>query len=414
MDQHTIAQRATHKIFRNFQIATMDPEVGEPYGVLRNSTIEVDDRGKILSILSDSDRREMEDGIEIIDGENDWLTPGLIDCHTHLVYGGCRADEWEARLTGSTYEEIARGGGGILSTVKNTRAASDEDLINSASNRLSRLRAEGVTTVEIKSGYGLDLETELRMLQVAHQLEKRSGIRVEKTLLAAHAVPSEFSGRADDYLDLVCQEIIPAAKNLCTAVDAFCETIAFDVEQTQRVFEAAQAAGLQIKIHAEQLSHTGIAAIAAKMGALSADHLEYLTAKDCETLASCGTVATLLPGAFYCLRETQVPPVEALLENKVPVAIATDCNPGSSPVTSLLLMANMACNLFDLSPEQAFAGITRLAARALGLQDSVGIIRPGMRADFAVWDVESPAEIIFGVGHNPCVSSFRNGTKTSA
>ena len=309
------------------------------------------------------------------------------------------------RLGGVPYEEIARQGGGILSSVKATRAATEDQLVDAAVPRLTQLAAEGVTTVEIKSGYGLDLGTEFKMLRAAKRVGDRCGVHVETTLLGAHAVPPEFKGRAGDYLDLVCNEMIPAAanENLCGAVDAFCESIAFDVDQTKRVFEAGLAAGLKIKVHAEQLSDMGMAAEAARMGAISADHLEYLAAKDCPVLAEHQTVATLLPGAFYCLKETQKPPVAALLENKVPIAIATDSNPGSSPMLSLLLAGNMACNLFGLTPELSLAGMTRTAAKALSLADR-GEIRVGLRADFAIWNVNSPAEISYQIGGNPCAA----------
>jgi len=350
--------------------------------------------------------------VEVIDGHGRWITPGLVDCHTHLVYGGNRANEWESRLNGVPYAEIARQGGGILSSVRSTRDASEDELVRSARGRLERLMSEGVTTVEIKSGYGLDVETELKMLRAARRLEAEMNVRVVTTLLAAHAVPPEFKGRTDDYVDLVCKKIIPAAKELCTAVDAFCESIAFDCAQTTRVFQAAIDEGLRIKVHAEQLTYTGMAVIAAEMGALSVDHIEYLPDRDCETLARCGTVATLLPGAFYCLRETRLPPVAALRQAGVPIAISTDSNPGSSPVVSLLLMGNMACNLFGLTCGEALAGMTRNAAMALGLQGEVGTLQPGCVADLAVWNVGSPPEILYGIGHNPCVAVYKNGKRT--
>ena len=331
-----------------------------------------------------------------------WLTPGLIDCHTHIVYGGNRAAEWEARLGGKSYEQVAREGGGILSTVNATRSLSEDELYQQSTSRFVQTELNGISTVEIKSGYGLDMENELKMLRVAKRLAGDHPGQVELTLLAAHALPPEFAGRSDDYIELVCKEIIPAAKDkgLCTAVDAFCEPIAFSFHQTVRVFEAALDAGLKIKVHAEQLTHTGIAAEAARMGALSADHLEYLTADDCKVLADHGTVATLLPGAFYCISETQKPPIEALLDNGVSIAVATDCNPGSSPISSLTLAGHMACTFFRLTPEQAFAGMTINAARALGLQGSIGSLQPGKRADMAAWNVDTPAQILGDVGRS--------------
>ncbi len=396
-------------VFTGFRIATMDPERGSAaYGAVNDHAIGVVD-GRIAWLVAEEELPAFDDTVDVISGSDRLLSPGLIDCHTHLVYGGNRAREWEMRLGGVSYEEIARQGGGILSTVKDTRSWPEELLVFMALRRLKQLMAEGVTTVEIKSGYGLDLETELKMLRAARTVGEKSGVHVETTLLAAHTVPPEFKGRADEYVDLVCYEMIPAAVELCTSVDAFCESIAFNVAQTKRVFKAARKAGLNIKVHAEQLSHTGSAVMAAERGALSADHLEYLTPDDCRALAEHGTVAVLLPGAFYCLKETQQPPVPALIEHGVPIAIGTDCNPGSSPVTSLLLIGNMGCNLFGLTPEQSFAGMTRNAARALGLQEQIGMVREGLQADFAVWDVESPAEILYGIGTNPCEGSYRGG-----
>ena len=395
-------------VFTNFRVASMDGSA-EPYGAMHDVAIGVA-KGKIEWIVPQTDLPAFDDNVKIVDGQNKWLTPGLIDCHTHLVYGGNRANEWEMRLGGVPYEEIAKQGGGILSSVKATRAASENDLVDAAVPRLKQLASEGVTTVEIKSGYGLDIDTEFKMLRAAKKVGDRCGVHVETTLLGAHAIPPEFKGRVDDYLDLVCNEMIPAAANekLCGAVDAFCESIAFDVAQTKRVFKAGLAAGLKIKVHAEQLSDMGMAAEAARMGAISADHLEYLGAKDCPVLAKHQTVATLLPGAFYCLKETQKPPITALLENEVSIAIATDSNPGSSPMLSLLLAGNMACNLFGLTPELALAGMTRNAAKALSLLDR-GQIQVGLRADFAIWNVNSPAEILYQIGGNPCAAVYRGG-----
>lgn len=391
-------------VFENFHLLTMQPG-REPYGLVRDGAIVVE--GGLITWLGTIADLDDHSADKTIDGNGRFLSPGLIDCHTHLVYGGNRADEWEMRLNGVPYEEIAKRGGGILSSVNATRAASEDELVEGASKRIDALIAQGVTTVEIKSGYGLDLETELRMLRAARRLGEAHDVTVKTTLLAAHAVPPEFTNRADDYIDLVCNEIIPAAKDLCDAVDVFCESIAFNIDQTRRVFETSKAAGLPIKIHAEQLSNLGGAALAARMGALSADHLEYLSDADCQVLAEHGTVATLLPGAFYNLKETQKPPVEALRANGVPIAIATDANPGSSPVGSVLLMAHMACTLFGLTPEEAIAGLTRNAALALGMGSTHGQLREHYVADFAMWDIQSAAELAYGIGHNPCVGRYR-------
>ena len=386
----------------------MRDDLGVPYGLLEDHWIGIAD-GKIHWIRPQDNRNPQDLAEQVVVGNGRLLTPGLIDCHTHVVYAGNRADEWERRLGGESYQSIAAGGGGILSTVVATRRASEDELYASAAKRLSRLAQEGLTTIEIKSGYGLDLESELKMLRVARRLSSALPIDIETTLLAAHAVPQEFSGRADSYVDLVCNEIIPAARALCSAVDVFCETIAFSLSQSRRVLESAARSGLKIKIHAEQLSHTGSAVMAAELGALSVDHVEYLTDADCKLLARHGTVATLVPGAYYFLRETQSPPIRALFANKVPVAIASDSNPGSSPFVSLLTIANLACVLFGLTPEQVLAGITRNAAMALGLLGSRGTIEVGKNADFAVWDVKTPAEIMYSVGGNPCVEVFKNG-----
>jgi imidazolonepropionase len=377
------------------------------YGLLHDWDLGVS--GQRIVWIAPAANRQTFSEVNIIVGDGKLLTPGLIDCHTHLVYGGNRAGEWESRLKGVSYEDLARQGGGILSTVAATRLASLDELVASASRRLQRLTAEGVTTVEIKSGYGLNLETEMKMLRAARQLSELFPVSIETTLLAAHAIPPEYHGRANEYVDVVCQEVIPACAEMCSAVDVFCESIAFDVPQTLRVFEAAKAQGLNFKVHAEQLSRTGIAAVAAEMGALSADHLEFLSEADCRTLGLHTTVATLLPGAFYCLNEMQKPPVPSLRRHGVPIAVATDSNPGSSPVTSILLAANMACNLFRLTPAEALAAVTINAARALGIADQIGSLQPGRYADFAVWEVQSPAEIVYGVGHNPCVAVYRRG-----
>jgi len=330
------------------------------------------------------------------------VTPGLVDCHTHLVYGGHRAREFELRLQGASYEEIARAGGGIRSTVAATRAASEATLLAGATQRAQVLMAEGVTTLEVKSGYGLSLEHEARCLRVARQLGKTLPLSVRTTCLAAHALPPEFDGRPDAYIDAVC-EWLPALhqEGLVDAVDAFCERIAFSPAQTQRVFDAARALGLPVKLHAEQLSDQGGAALAAGYHALSCDHLEWLSADGIQAMAAAGTVAVLLPGAYYFLRETKLPPLQALRDAGVPIAIASDHNPGSSPGLSMLLMLNMACTLFRMTPEEALRGATVNGARALGLPDR-GTLAPGQRADFVVWALEHPAELAYWFGHNPC------------
>jgi imidazolonepropionase len=330
------------------------------------------------------------------------LTPAPIDCHTHLIHGGHRAREFELRLQGASYEQIAREGGGIVSTVAATRGASEADLIAQALPRLDALLAEGVTTVEVKSGYGLDFETELRMLRAARALAGLRPVRIVTTFLGAHAVPAEYRGRADAYLSDICLPALNAAhaQGLVDAVDGFCEGIAFSPAQIARVFDAARALGLPVKLHAEQLSNLGGAQLAARYGALSADHLEYATDADAAALAAAGTVAVLLPGAFYALRETQAPPVAAFRAHGVPMALATDCNPGSSPLTSILLALNMGCTLFRLTPDEGLAGITRHAARALGLTDC-GRLALGLRAELAIWNVETPAELACRIGFNP-------------
>jgi imidazolonepropionase len=344
------------------------------------------------------------------DLEGRLVTPALIDCHTHLVHGGHRAGEFEMRLEGASYEEVARAGGGIVSTVTATRGATEDDLLAQALPRLDVLLAEGVAAIEVKSGYGLDIETELRMLRVARRLGAERPVRVRTSFLGAHAVPEEYKGRPDDYLDQVCLPALRAAHEagLADAVDGFCENIAFSPAQIERVFAEARRLGLPVKLHAEQLSHQGGTALAARFAALSADHVEFATEDDVRAMAEAGTVAVLLPGAFYFIRETQVPPIAAFRAHGVKMALATDCNPGSSPLTSLLLTMNMACTLFRLTPEEALRGVTVNAATALGLEDC-GVIAPGKRADLAVWDVETPAELAYRIGFNPLHSRFFGG-----
>ena len=390
-------------IWLNAHLATLC-EGGAPYGEIRDGAIAVRD-GRIAwlgrrSEWSGAAAREHDAG-------GAWITPGLVDCHTHLVYAGNRADEFEQRLKGATYEEIARAGGGIQSTVRATRGAAEAELAALARRRLEQWIDEGVTVLEIKSGYGLDTATEAKMLRVARQLGDR--VRVKTTFLGAHALPQEFNGRPDDYIALVCDEMLPAVAPLCDAVDAFCESIAFSVKQTARVFAAAKNLGLPVKLHADQLSDTGGAQLAAQFGALSADHLEYTNGAGIEALASRGTVAVLLPGAFYFLREKQLPPLGALRRHRVPIAIATDHNPGSSPLTSPLLAMNMACTLFRLTPEESVAGLTRNGARALGMESTHGTLEAGKCADFALWQIESPAELAYVAGSNPNTGVVRDG-----
>ncbi len=390
----------------NARLATMQPG-GAAYGAMENAALLIEN-GRIAWVGPNSEAPHAE---ETADLGGRWVLPGLIDCHTHIVFGGNRAREFELRLEGASYEEIARAGGGILSTVTATRAATVDELVDGALPRLDHLLAEGVTTIEIKSGYGLELDTEVKMLQAARRLGAERDVEVQTSLLAAHAVPPEHKGDPDAYVRLITDQIIPAVRKagLADAVDGFCEGIAFSPAQIRRVFEKAKAVDLPVKLHAEQLSDLKGAVLAAEFHALSADHLEYLREDGVIAMAKAGTVAVLLPGAFYTLRETQLPPVDLLRRHAVPIAIATDCNPGSSPVTSLLLTLNMACTLFRLTPEEALAGVTRNAARALGLEDEIGTIQPGKRADLAIFDIETPAELAYRIGYNPLFAVLREG-----
>ncbi len=398
-------------LFSGYDLITMDSGDG-PCGLVRNGALVV--RKGVIEWLGPSDQIDAgRFSGEVIHGDGRYLSPGLIDCHTHLIWGGSRADEWEMRLEGVAYEDIARRGGGILSTVAATRAASDEELFSVAKCRLEYLMRGGVTTVEIKSGYGLDVATETRILRIATRLRDSMPVNIKRTFLGAHAVPAEYAGRPDVYVDLVCGEMLDSVAGLCDAVDVFCEGIGFSLAQTTRVLDAARNKGLAVKIHAEQLSLLGGAALAAGKNALSADHLEYIDEAGVRAMASHGTVAVLLPGAFYFLRERQVPPIDLFRKHNVPMAIATDANPGSSPVASLPLMMNMACTLFRLSPAEAMAGVTRNAARALGIDDRIGMLKAGMQADLADWDIRCPAGIAYGIGHNPCVAAWCKGVRVA-
>jgi imidazolonepropionase len=392
------------RLWRNARLATLvDSELnGSGLGIVENGTIAVRD-GVIVYVGNESAVRAGLLADQIIDCEGRLVTPGLVDCHTHLVHAGNRAAEFEQRLAGVSYEEIARRGGGIVSTVNATRAATEEQLIAESLPRANALAAEGVTTVEIKSGYGLSLEHERKQLRAARALGAAltRGLDVRTTFLGAHALPPEFAGRADDYIASVC-EMLPAlaAEGLVDAVDAFCENIGFSREQTRRVFAAAKASNLPVKLHAEQLSNLHGAALAAECGALSADHLEHVDEAGIDAMAKAGTVAVLLPGAFYFLRETRVPPIDLLRARGVPIALATDCNPGTSPLTSPLLVMNMAATFFRLTIDECLIGLTRAGARALGLADR-GTLEVGKRCDLAIWDVETPAELVYHIGRNP-------------
>lgn len=391
------------RVWTNARLATM---AGDGLGVVESGMVACRD-GRIVHAGPMAD----VSAAETIDCEGRWITPGLIDCHTHLVHGGNRAHEFEQRLAGASYEEIARAGGGIVSTMKATREAGEDGLVAQALPRLDALIAEGVTTVEIKSGYGLSLEHERTMLRAARALADRRDVRIATTFLGAHALPPEFADNADGYISHVADEMIPAiaAEGLADAVDAFCEGIGFTHAQTERVFAAAGKAGLPVKLHAEQLSNLHGAALAAEHGALSADHLEHLDEAGVAALAAAGTVAVLLPGAYYFTRETRLPPIDGLRAAGVPIALATDCNPGTSPLTSLLLTMNMGATLFRLTVEECVRAVTINAARALGLADEIGTLEPGKVCDLAIWDIERPAELVYRIGFNPLHARVKGG-----
>jgi imidazolonepropionase len=392
-------------LLENCNAATMAGPA--PYGAVEDAAIGIS--GDRIAWVGP--RKDAGPAKEHVDLKKRWVTPGLIDCHTHIVYGGDRANEFELRLQGATYEEIAKAGGGIVSTVKATRAASADTLVASAARRVAPLLAEGVTVIEIKSGYGLDLETERRMLQAARTLGERLPVTTRATCLAAHALPPEFKDDSDGYIDLVCNEITPTLvqEGLVDAVDVFCEKIAFSPAQTRRVFDVAKKLGVPVKLHAEQLSDLNGAALAAEYGALSAEHLEWASEAGIAAMAKAGTVAVLLPGAFYALRETKLPPVETFRKAGVAMALATDSNPGSSPALSLLLMLSMACTFFRFTPEEALRGITVNAAKALGLAKTHGTIEAGKAADLAVFDIARPAELAYWIGGNPTAGVLKAG-----
>jgi len=397
----------SNKIWTNVNLITMQ-ENDVPYGLIENTAMVIEN--DYVAWIGPEEELPNHYDYEMEDAKGDYMSPGLIDCHTHLIYGGNRIDEFEKRLNGVSYEEIAKEGGGILSTVQATRDATEAELIKSANKRLSHLKAEGVTTIEIKSGYGLNTETELKMLSVARTINVNNDIDVIATFLGAHAIPDEYKNNRDDYIDLIINEMLPkiAEQKMATAVDGFCETIGFQYQEMEKIFIKAKELGLNVKLHAEQLSNQNGAKLAAKYGALSADHLEHLTEDAILNMKEAGTIAVLLPGAYYTLRDSKCPPIELLRKHKVPIAVATDCNPGSSPVLSLKLMINMASTIFQLTPEEAIAGVTRNAAKALGLRDR-GIIKEGMLADLVRWDIEHPAELAYYVGGNQVKSVIKNG-----
>jgi imidazolonepropionase len=405
----TATEKDTIRVWRNARLVTLKESL-PGLGIVENGAIAVRD-GRIAFAGPEADLPAEFAGAETIDCEGRWITPGLIDCHTHLVHAGDRAHEFELRLAGASYEEIARAGGGIVSSVKALRAASEDDLVRQTLPRLDALIAEGVTTVELKSGYGLDTENELKSLRAARRVGEERDVTVRTTFLGAHALPPEMNGDKTGYIDKVVNEMLPAvaAEGLADAVDGFCEGIAFSTEEMARVFDAAKVHGLRVKLHADQLSNLHGAALAASYGALSADHLEYTDDAGAAAMAKAGTVAVILPGAFYFIRETKKPPVDLFRKHGVKMAVATDSNPGTSPLTSLLLTMNMAATLFGMTVEECIAGTTREAARALGLVDEVGTIEAGKWADFVLWDIGRPAELVYRMGFNPMFARIRSG-----
>jgi imidazolonepropionase len=413
--ENTTANVDSNGVWLNARLVTLGAD-REGLGITEDGAIAVRN-GRIVYAGAQADLpSDLRNMSPIHDCDGRWITPSLIDCHTHLVFGGNRALEFEMRLNGASYEEIARAGGGIVSSVRDTRALSEDVLLAQALPRLDTLLAEGVSTIEIKSGYGLDIETELKMLRVARRLETLRPVRIRTSYLAAHATPADYKGRNAEYIaDVVLPGMEQAkAQGLADAVDGFCEGIAFSVEEMRLVFDKAKDLGLPVKLHAEQLSNLGGAALAASYSALSADHLEYLDDKGAEALAKAGTVAVLLPGAFYALREEQAPPVQALRDAGAPIALATDCNPGTSPLTSLLLTMNMGATLFRLTVDECLMATTRNAARALGLGAETGTLEKGKSADFTIWDIERPAELVYRIGFNPLYARVFKGRKVSS
>ena len=397
------------EIWENACLATMHEGLDANYGLIEDGALVVEgERLAWVGMRSEMPAQYRHDAV-LHDAHHALITPGLIDCHTHLVYGGHRANEFELRLNGVSYEDIARAGGGIKSTVQATRLATEAQLFEAATKRLTNLLKEGVTTLEVKSGYGLSLSQEAKCLLVARQLAQHHSVQIKNTFLGAHAVPPEFQDNSDAYIDSVVAMIEPLqAEGLIDAVDAFCDRIGFTYSQTERVFKEAQRLNLPVKLHAEQLTDSHGASLAAQYGALNCDHLEWLSEEGAAAMAKAGTVAVLLPGAFYFLRETKLPPIELLRQHQVPMAISTDSNPGSSPCTSILLMLNMACTFMRLTPQEALAGVTRIAAKALGLNDR-GTLSEAQRADFVLWDVKHPAELAYAFGSNPCLSTVWGG-----
>jgi imidazolonepropionase len=397
------------EIWENARLATMQEGQDANYGLIEDGALIVEGERLAWVGMRSEMPAQYRHGAVLHDAHHALITPGLIDCHTHLVYGGHRANEFELRLNGASYEDIARAGGGIKSTVQATRLATEAQLFEAASKRLTSLLKEGVTTLEVKSGYGLSLAQEAKCLRVARQLAQHHPVQIKNTFLGAHAVPPEFQDNPDAYIDSVVAMIEPLkAEGLIDAVDAFCDRIGFTYLQTEKVFKEAQRLNLPVKLHAEQLTDSHGASLAAQYGALSCDHLEWLSEEGAVAMAKAGTVAVLLPGAFYFLRETKLPPIELLRQHQVPIAISTDSNPGSSPCTSILLMLNMACTFMRLTPQEALAGVTRIAAQALGLKDR-GALKAAQRADFVLWDVKHPAELAYAFGSNPCLSTVWGG-----
>lgn len=397
------------EIWENARLATMQEGQDANYGLIEDGALVVEGERLAWVGMRSEMPAQYRHGAVLHDAHLALISPGLIDCHTHLVYGGHRANEFELRLNGASYEDIARAGGGIKSTVQATRLATEAQLFEAASKRLSNLLKEGVTTLEVKSGYGLSLAQEAKCLRVARQLAQHHPVQIKNTFLGAHAVPPEFQDNPDAYIDSVVAMIEPLkAEGLIDAVDAFCDRIGFTYSQTEKVFKEAQRLNLPVKLHAEQLTDSHGASLAAQYGALSCDHLEWLSEEGAAAMSKAGTVAVLLPGAFYFLRETKLPPIELLRQHQVPMAISTDSNPGSSPCTSILLMLNMACTFMRLTPQEAMAGVTRIAAHALGLKDR-GVLSATQRADFVLWDVKHPAELAYAFGSNPCLSTVWGG-----